>query len=89
MCSRYPFGMCLSRCPRASCLRLVGAGVGAGVVSAQQRLSTPSISESALGNTKSRGRCHYLNMQSHYRCRAAVLQCMRVCVRARWSVCLC
>ena len=34
--ARYLFGMCLSRCPRASCLPLLGAGVGAGVVSAQQ-----------------------------------------------------
>ena len=55
VCSRYPFGMCLSRCSRASCLPLIGAGDGASVVSAQQRTSTRShVHRSALGGSGTR-----------------------------------
>ena len=53
--ARYLFGICLSRCPRASCLPSIGAGAGVGVVSAQQRTSTRShVYRSALGGSGTR-----------------------------------
>ena len=51
--ARYLFGIRLSRCPRASCLPSIAAGVG--VVSAQQRTSTRShVYRSALGGSGTR-----------------------------------
>ena len=51
--ARYLFGICLSRCPRASCLPSIGAGAGG--VSAQQITSTRSqVFRSALGGSGTR-----------------------------------
>ena len=53
--ARYLFGICLSRCPRASCLPSIGTGAGVGVVSTQQRTSTRShVHRSALGGSGTR-----------------------------------